>query len=236
MNKVLEYRRVEDLNVTVDAVLRGQGADPVVIRNRSPHLVDTAKQALSSTLGMLEPAALFKDYLVLSLRHECLKLEGGKQISGPLVSGHLAGVKEVKAVVCTVGSKIDQYASRVMEDDIVLGLAIDGLGSAAVEALANLICSEVELEANNRGLQSTIPLSPGMIGWGVAEGQPIIFNLLDPSQIGVELTPYNIMVPRKSLSMLIGIGPGLHSGQRLCDFCAMRGTCRYQDHYVGSHV
>jgi len=228
--------RVEDLKITVDAVLRGQGADPVVIRNRSPRLVDTAQQALSTTLELLEPAVLIKDFAVLSLQHDCLKLKGGKQISGPLVSGHLAGSKEVKAVVCTVGSKIDQYASRVMADDIVLGLAIDGVGSAAVEALANLICSAVELEAEKRGFQSTIPLSPGMIGWGVEEGQPIIFDLLDPSQIGVELTPHNLMMPRKTLSMIMGVGPGLHSGQRLCDFCAMRETCRYQEQYEGTHA
>jgi len=228
--------QVEDLNITVDAVLRGQGADPDVIRSRSPRLVDTAQQAISSTLDLLEPTALIQDFPVQSLQHDCLKLIGGKQISGPLVSGHLAGSKEVKAVVCTVGSKIDQYASSVMAEDIVLGLAIDGVGSAAVEVLANLICREVELKAEKQGFQSTIPLSPGMIGWGVEEGQPIIFDLLDPSQIGVELTPYYLMKPRKTLSMILGVGPGMHSGQRLCDFCVMRGTCRYQDHYEGSHA
>jgi hypothetical protein len=236
MVEILMNWLVEDLNITVDAVLRGQGADPDEIRTRSPRLVDIAQQALSSTLELLEPVALIKDFPVLSLQHDCLKLNGGKHISGPLMAGHLAGSKEVKAVVCTVGSKIDEYASRVMEDDIVLGLAIDGVGSAGVEAFANLICSKVEIEADKRGFQSTIPLSPGMIGWDVEEGQPIIFDLLDPSQIGVELTAYNLMVPRKSLSMIIGLGPGIHSGQRLCDFCAMRVTCRYQDHYGGTHA
>jgi hypothetical protein len=228
--------RVEDLEITVDSVLRGQGADPAIISARSPRLVDIAQRALSSSLKLLEPAALIHNFPVLSLQHDCLKLKGGKQISGPLVSGHLAGAKEVIAVVCTVGSRIDQHASRVMEDDIVLGLAIDGVGSAAVEALANLICSEVEVSAENRGFQSTIPLSPGMIGWGVEEGQPIIFDLLDSSRIGVELTPHHLMVPRKTLTMIIGIGPGMHSGQRLCDFCAMRVTCRYQDHFQEAHV
>ncbi len=228
--------QVEDLSITVDAVLRGQGADPDIIRGRSPRLVETAQQALSTSLTLLEPKALIKDFPVLSLQHDRLKLAGGKQLSGPLVSGHLAGAKEIMVVVCTVGSKIDQYASEVMADDIVLGLAIDGVGSAAVEALANLICKEAEVEGEKRGFQSTIPLSPGMIGWGVEAGQPIIFDLLDPSQIGIELTPQHLMIPRKSLSMVIGLGPGMHSGQRLCDFCAMRETCRYQDHFEGTHA
>jgi hypothetical protein len=30
--------------------------------------------------------------------------------------------------------------------------------------------------------------------------------------------------------MMIGIGPGLNSGERICDYCSMRETCRYQGH------
>jgi hypothetical protein len=198
-------------------------------------LIKTAEEALTVGLELLEPQVLIKERTVTSFQHEQLVLEDNKQISGALVTGHLVGARSIKTVVCTVGSKIDAHASEVMEDDIVLGLAVDGVGSAAVEALANAVCKDIELEAESREFQSTIPLSPGMIGWSVEEGQPIIFDLMDPSQIGVELTPYKLMIPRKSLSMLIGLGPGMHSGQRICDFCAMRETCRYQDHYEQIH-
>ncbi len=75
-----------------------------------------------------------------------------------------------------------------------------------------------------------------MIGWGVEEGQPLIFDLMDPAQIGVELTPYNLMIPRKPLSMIIGISPGIASGERICDYCSMRETCRYQNHYDQAHA
>jgi hypothetical protein len=226
---------VADLNITADAVLRGQGADPDIIRTRSPKLIDTAEQALAVSMKLLEPKVLIKELAVTSIKHDQIILEENKKISGPLVTGHLVGAQVVSTVVCTVGSKIDGYASEVMEEDIVLGLAVDGVGSAAVEALANAVCKEIELKAESKDFQSTIPLSPGMIGWSVEEGQPIIFDLMDPSQIGIELTPYYLMIPRKSLSMIIGLGPGIHSGQRICDFCVMRETCRYQDHFEGTH-
>ncbi len=227
--------QVGDLNITVDAILRGQGADPDIIRSRSPRLLKTAEEALEAGRKLLEPEVLIKELAVTSFRHHSLELEEEKKISGALVTGHLVGARYISTVVCTVGSKIDKYASEVMEDDIVLGLAVDGVGSAAVEALANAVCRDIELDAANRGFQSTIPLSPGMIGWGVEEGQPIIFDLMDPAQIGVELTPYKLMIPRKSLSMIIGLGPDIHSGERICDYCAMRETCRYQDHYEEIH-
>jgi len=226
--------QISDLDINVDAILRGQGADPDIIRDRSPRLIDIAEKALNDATGLLEPRVLIEDLQVITYQHEILKLENDKQLSGPLVTGHLVGARSVIVAVCTVGSKIDDYASRVMDDDIVLGLAIDGVGSAAVEALANGVCREIELEAAEKGFQTTIPLSPGMIGWGVEEGQPVIFDLLDPAKVGVELSPYYIMAPRKSLSMIIGVGPGINSGERICDYCAMRETCRYQDHYEGA--
>lgn len=227
--------QVEDLNITVDGVLRGQGADPDIIRSRSPRLVDVSEKALTSATDLLEPKVVVKEFKVTGFKHDSLELEGGKKLSGPLVTGHLVGASYITVAVCTVGSKIDGYASEVMDDDIVLGLAIDGVGSAAVESLANAVCRQIELKAAADGFQTTIPLSPGMIGWGVEVGQPLIFDLVDPDEISVSLTPYYLMVPRKTLSMIVGIGPNISSGERICDYCAMRETCRYQDQYEEMH-
>lgn len=220
---------VEDLEITVDAVLRGQGADPKILRSRSPRLVEVAETALSKTREILDPRVLVETFAVSSLKHDRLQLDNQQVLSGALVSGHLAGAEEVLAVICTVGGAVDEYAEEVVSQDIVLALAVEGVGAAAVEALANAVCREVEQEAESRGLRSTIPLSPGMIGWGVEEGQQMIFSLLQPSHIGVELTPHHLMIPRKSLSMLIGLGQSLDTERRICDYCAMRETCRYQE-------
>jgi hypothetical protein len=222
--------KAADLNMTVDGVLRGQGADPDIIKTRSPKLIEIASKALQDSINLLQPLVLSEVFQVTGLKHDRLILDSGKSLSGALVTGHLVGAQQIAVVVCTVGSEIDQYAVEVMDDDIVLGLAVDGVGSAAVEALANAVCREIELDAASQGQQSTIPLSPGMIGWSVEEGQPCIFDLVDPQEIGVTLTSHQLMIPRKSLSMIIGLGPNIASGARICDYCLMRETCRYQSH------
>jgi len=220
---------VDDLNITVDSVLRGQGADPDIIRSRSPRLIAIAEKALDSVINLIEPVVIIKEYEVTDYRHNGLELDGGIKISGPVVTGHLIGASYLSVVVCTVGPKIDAYALDIMDEDIVLGLAIDGVGSAAVESLANAVCRKIELEAASEGNQTTIPLSPGMIGWGIEEGQPLIFDLINEDEIDVSLTSHNVMVPRKSLSMILGIGPNINSGERICDYCIMSETCRYKD-------
>ena len=115
---------------------------------------------------------------------------------------------------------------------MVYALAMDGAGSAAVEALANAACRYFEKQALEEGLQASIPFSPGMTDWAVADGQPQIFQLLGESGSIVTLTPSCIMVPKKSLTMVMGIGADLTSASKTCDFCSMRDSCRYQDHYA----
>jgi hypothetical protein len=219
-----------DLVLDVDGVLRGQGAVPSVIRRRSPQLVQLAERALEEGRPLLRPQALYQYDEVEALQHETLRLKGGT-LQGGLIAQHLAGARQIVTLVCTIGSALSERVTALMGENILYALALDGVGSAAVEALANAACKYLEDQAATQGWQTTIPLSPGMVGWAVDEGQPQIFELVDASELGVTLTEGNVMLPLKSLSMVLGIGPELQTGGRPCDYCSMRETCRYQDHY-----
>jgi hypothetical protein len=224
--------QTDDFIVNIDDVLRSQGADPDVIRSRSPQLVEVAERAIAAASGLLEPKALSKRLAVREIRHERVLLEDDILLQSSLLSQHLRAAQFVQAIICTIGSQVEALASRVIKEDFSLGLAIDGLGSAAVEALANAACRQVELQAEKDHMRTSIPLSPGMQGWPVEAGQPVLFSILEPAQIGVFLTPDGFMLPMKTLSMIVGIGTQLDSAGSTCEHCAMRETCRYQDHYA----
>ena len=220
-----------ELVLDEDAVLRGQGADPAIIRERSLRLVQLAAKALEEGRPLLRPQVFYSRRQVKALRHERLTLAGGGFLAGSLISQHLSPAQEVVILVCTIGTALDELISEVMKRDMVYGLALDGVGSAAAEALANEACRLLELEAAKNGFQASIPLSPGMVGWTVDEGQPQIFNLIGDEAISVTLSDRFVMTPRKSLSMVLGLGPDMGYQGKVCDFCAIRDTCRYQDHY-----
>jgi hypothetical protein len=220
------------LPLEVDLILRGQGADPAVLRSRSPAIVEAAERALRDAGPLLAPQVGYERFTVRGLRHEHVLVEGGRVLTGPLVAQHLQGASTVVAAVCTIGEWIDEAVSTAIADDPVFGLALDGLGSAAVEALAAAAAGRFEAEAAAQGLEATIPLSPGMVGWPVEEGQPQIFDLIDPAEAGVRLTSTWMMIPRKSVSFVMGTGAHVHTTARTCDYCSLKDTCRYQDHYA----
>jgi hypothetical protein len=220
-----------DLPLDVDQVLRAQGADPAVLRARRPALVDAAEQALQEGLAYLAPVAAYRELAVESLRHERLFLTGGV-LTGPLVAQHLRSAQQVVVLACTIGDALERVISEAMSEDPVRGLALDGLGSAAAEGLAAAAAAHFEDQARAQGLHTTIPLSPGMVGWPVEEGQAEIFSLVDGGEAGISLTSGGMMVPRKSISLVLGVGKDVAAEGRSCDFCNLRETCRYQDHYA----
>lgn len=226
----MEQKETWTLEITADDVLRGQGADPTAVKARSPRLFQLAEEALEEGLQLAEPRVVEERFSVESVGHDRLQLKGGASLKGEGIVHHLAPATEIAVVVCTIGPALDDRSSAVMDDDIIRGLALYGVGSAAVEALANAVCRQIEQEAAERDLRTTIPLSPGMIGWSVEEGQPQLFRLVDAGRIGVALNPVGVMTPLKSLSMMIGLGKNVADAGVTCDYCAMKETCRHRDH------
>lgn len=218
--------------IDVDAVIRGQGADPAILRQRRPAMVKLAEQALEEALPLVEPLVTYRAYAVEGVRHESLLLAGGRKLTGKLLAQHLAQARQVYILLCSIGASVEQYSAELWASSPAYSLAVDGVGSAAVEALANAACRHFEQQAAGQGWQTSIPLSPGMIDWPLVEGQPQIFDLLDDEPLAVELTPSTIMLPRKSLTMALGVGPQMTTAGRTCDFCSLKEVCRYQDHYV----
>ena len=221
-----------DLTLNVDHVLMGQGVDPEVIRERSPHLVEIAQRALKEGQFLLEPLVLYHKLAVQGLKHERLVLTGGATLIGPLIAQHLALAEQVVVILCTIGDGLENHISEVMTTDPSYGLALDGLGSAAVEALAADACNYFGEQAAAKGMERTIPFNPGMVGWPVEEGQKQIFDIFNDCEIDIKLTSSGMMIPRKSISMVLGFGVDLTSTGRACDYCSMRETCSYQNHYV----
>lgn len=226
----MPIRRDLPLELNVDMVLRGQGADPNVLRKRSPQLIPIAQDALDEGMKLAQPVMVFERVNVRALRHERLILERG-ELSGAFVPQRLAAAEQIIALIVSIGDAVESRIAELMEDDPVYALALDGFGSAAVEAIAAQACREFEENAQAQGLKTTIPLSPGMLEWSVDQGQPQIFRLLDANNAGIQLTESFMMLPRKSTSAVLGLGKNISEQRHPCDYCAMNQTCRFQQRH-----
>jgi len=216
-----------NLTITADDILRGQGADPQVVRSKKPALLKAAERACAEGIVLIHPMVLTAEVVVREHRHERVLLVGGAALTGPQVTRQFSGAQRIVAVVCTIGPELEQTTVHLFGEDPLYALALDGLGNAAVESLAQKVCGDIAEQIGHEGLQASTPLSPGSPEWPVEIGQPQIFTLLDPSKAGVVLTSGGMMIPRKSVSLVVGLGPEM-SQTSMCSVCSLKETCRYQ--------
>ncbi|MDJ0924914.1 MAG: hypothetical protein QNJ77_10150 [Acidimicrobiia bacterium] len=222
----MAVRREWELDYDVDDVLRSQAADPAAIRARRPRLVDMAQRALDAGRGMVQPAVLTRTLQVAKSRHNRITLEGGATLTGPLITEHLGGAEDITVMLCTIGDELGKAAVKESETNLSYAYALDAVGSAAVHSLNAAACNQVEQNAIAAGLQTSLPLSPGMEGWEVDPGQREIFSIIDGDEVGVALSPTLEMRPLKSLTAIVGIGKQVATKGAICDYCALRDTCR----------
>ena len=179
---------------------------------------------------LLEPAIAYEIYSITEVGHHQLRLDGNAALHGRLLPSVLPEAKELAAVVCTIGLRLEKkVAYYFSKKEPLRGLLLDGIGSASVDCLAYEACQFVRREALSRGYQTSSPLNPGMPGWSISE-QWRLFKLVPAGQIGVHLTPLAIMSPRKSTSMVIGMGAEMPTWTpaEVCDRCSLKQTCYYK--------
>ena len=223
-----------EIEINADDVLRGQGADPAVLRSRSSRLVAAAENAVEEARSLVSPVVIYKELDVVKFQHNTITLSGGSTLSGGLVGSRLAGSRRVALVACSISDRLRQQVSQLMDNNIVRGLALDGAGNAAVESLAHSICLWLETRAAAEGWEATNPLNPGMVGWSVEEGQQQIFDSLRGESDEITLNESFLMEPLKSLSFIVGMGSGVLNSGTPCQFCVLKGNCRYQNQHAQS--
>jgi hypothetical protein len=215
----------------VEELLRGQGIDP---GRAPPRIVALTEELLDEVRSLVAPAAIYTILPVSALEHERVVLENRAAFSGPLVARALAGATHVALAVCTAGPALDARVKAFFaKGDAMRAVALDGAGNAAVGQVTLLLSGVLCDEATARGLQVGMRASPGQEGWPITE-QRVLFSLLPGEQIGVHLTPSCLMVPRKSVSFAIGLGPEMRADAVPCDFCSKRSHCRWRRQSPGT--
>ncbi len=221
--------------ITVAMVLRAEGADPEIIQHRRPQLAQLADRALEQAIPLLTPVAVSQEVTDSAFWGN----EGGCFVDAEAMEASwarpLAHVRTLQVMVGTVGAALEARVAALMQEDPAFALALDAVGTVAVDLLRHAALQRCAGVAAARGMQVTRPLSPGTAGWPLAQGQQQIFALLDADELyesGVELLPGSQLKPRKSLSLVVGMGDQVEPYRGYpCEACSLHGSCAYKARY-----
>lgn len=219
---MFEVRDNLQIELVPDDILIGQGIDPA---KASALLNRTAAEILDEANSLLKPAALYGTLPVTDFQHEEITFAGGT-FSGSLVARAFAGASKLTLALCTIGSELEERTAELMNADMIHGIALDGAGTAAVGKLSRMIKEEIVYNAEKNGFKAGMKANPGQEGWPIWQ-QQTFFSLVPAEKIGVTLNKSCLMIPRKSVSFVIGYGERMCAESVPCDFCSKREECQW---------
>ena len=100
---------------------------------------------------------------------------------------------------------------------------LDVIGSDAVERVADFVQDRIGEVARAQGLCISQRFSHGYCDWDIGQ-QEMVFRAMNGDTAGIRLTEQCLMLPQKSISGIIGIGPpnGEVENYNPCKTCKKR--------------
>ncbi len=119
----------------------------------------------------------------------------------------LASCEQVAIFVLTIGNQLEEMVGHLAREGLVLqATVLDAIGSAAVEELADFIQGRIAELSGEQGRCISRRFSPGYCDWNIGQ-QRMLFRAMGADHAGVRLNEKCLMLPQKSVSGIIGIGP-----------------------------
>jgi len=178
----------------------------------------------------IQPKISYGVWPVVSSGPTWLDLRGGSQISSRTLGHHLPGAIQLAAGVCTIGDGVEkQVREGFAASDRLRAVLLDEIGTLALFRLEDQLEELVQGEAVKRGLEAGGVLSPGEDGFEISQ-QAEVLELAHAAEIDVSQTASGMLAPRKSLSMVVGLGtrmPKWSRGDR-CASCGARERCPHR--------
>ena len=134
-----------------------------------------------------------------------VKADQPYRLPGRSITNHLAIATKVIFLAATVGKKVEEAITAYFnEGNYTLAILLDAAATAAVEKIANDLERTLRPQFAAHGYQFLSRFSPGYGDWDIT-AQKRVLPLTDGETIGLELTPAMMLVPRKSITAVIGL-------------------------------
>lgn len=197
--------RYEDLGISLSEIYEQMGYEQAVPDEAT---VKETDMIIAEVKGFLRPRFSF------FVQRELPDFAIGK-----IIERQLKGAEAYAFFICTAGVEYEAYQERLKKDgDMVRVFIADALGSVIAEKAADQMELSLQENIDKLGWHHTNRFSPGYCGWHVSQ-QQLLFPLFKGETCGVKLTESSLMLPIKSVSGIIGLGPNVRHLDYTCGLC-----------------
>ncbi len=186
-------------------------------------LMDECEKKL---LAAVRGRFVFKVFDIESISEKRVTLKGTELVlSGDDICGHLLSCKKAVLLAATVGNDVDRLIRSEQVRDMAAAFVLDAMAGCAVEA----VCEQAEEKIREIFPNLTWRFSPGYGDMPIECQKKFVEVLNAEREIGLTVNDSFIMIPRKSVTAVIGISDNVIEKKRSsCSSCSMKNSCIYR--------
>ena len=145
------------------------------------------------------------------------------KLEGVSIEKHLEGCDQVAVMGATLGIGVDDLIRKAQIRDMAMAVILDCGASLLIEEVCDIFQKQIDAETDG---YLTSRFSPGYGDYPL-EYQDLIVRYIDGQRkIGLNVTANSLMVPRKSVTALLGISDHPVTGRlATCGECVLREKC-----------
>lgn len=215
------------LNIDKSEVLRYLGHKNQDIDNELDNLIDKCIEEIKKES---RPLYIYKVFDVEKSK-EGIKVIGTNLIlKGNDIYNHLKKAKKCAIMAATLGVSIDNKIRITGKLDMTKSFILDATATDMIEKVCDKAEEEIIDIAKNEGFKTNFRYSPGYGDLPIDIQAEIISILNANKSIGLTTTPSSILIPRKSVTAIVGfLEPDtIVNKRRSCTTCNLRKTCNFR--------
>ena len=152
---------------------------------------------------------------------------GGPPLEGVDIAAHLEDCTAVYLLALTLGPGPDSLIRRAQATDMEQAVLLDACASAAIEHAAATAEETLRAQAAENGEFLTGRFSPGYGDFPITFQRELLHLLDAPRAIGLTVSESGILLPRKSITAVLGLSARPVTGRLAgCRHCLLYEKCQ----------
>ena len=218
--------KIGKLEIPKDEVLRYLGYRSQTIDEKLDELINLT---IEESKTLITPRFITSRCKV-SLVENGVKLLGTTiLLTGNDIKEHLKDSKECVLMGVTIGGNIEKRINLYGKTNLTKSLILDSCATTAVEEICDKVEDYIKGEAIGNGESTTFRYSPGYGDLSLDVQKDIINTLKAEKTIGLTVSAHNLLMPRKSVTAIIGLIPkDKEVKKKGCEVCKNYENCSFR--------
>lgn len=213
------------LSINKEEVYRYLGMNPQMVDEQ------TEQDILEVTAILKEKAVPRFCYQIFYLEKESDLVVKGTNLhfSSKDINKLLEESQQCILMAVTLGQEVDQLLRKYQLMNLSKAVIMDVCASSMIEDFCNQVETEIGKTLLDKHIYFTDRFSPGYGDLSI-DIQPTFLRVLDAQRkIGLHVTNTGIMIPRKSITAIIGISKKPQKrNHKSCEICSLSKQCPYK--------